>query len=122
MEPTLKISIQDGGKDSKYSLIKFNGEFDKAGYSDVREALDKFLDAFGAKESSINILLFDFSDLKYVNSQGIGVLMEINTKLQELGKKLVIVGMNANVTDIFKTIGMTEIVSTYKNLTTFLDK
>lgn len=123
MENTLKISKGTADKKNAYLSIAFEGEFDKAGYSDIREQLDKSLDSFASAENaSLKTLVFDFSKLKYINSQGIGVLMEIHTKLKELGKALVIVGLNANVKDVFNAIGMNEMVKLYDNMKAFLNK
>ena len=117
MKPNLTIDVKQPPKDKDYQVIVFNGEFDKAGHSEVKEELEKAIEDFSEKN-----LVFDFSGLKFINSEGIGYLMEIHTHLVQRGRKLVIVGVKPNVADVFKAIGIQEVVPIHKDLTTFLNK
>lgn len=116
MQPTLKISIVPL-EDKGYMAVKFDGEFDKAGHGEIREELDKTVKGFSG-----SVIVFDFTNLKFINSEGIGYLMEIHTHLVNRDKKLVIVGMNNHVADVFKTIGISEIIPVYDTLDEFLKK
>ncbi|MFH1284174.1 MAG: STAS domain-containing protein [Candidatus Peregrinibacteria bacterium] len=113
MQPNLTITLEKAEK--KYQVVKFLGEFDKAGHSEIREKLDSAVKDFGGK-----VLVFDFSGLKFINSEGIGYLMEIHTHLVNRDKKLVILGLGAHVKDVFKTIGMSEIIPVFKDMDGFL--
>ena len=115
MEPNLKITIQD--KQDNYQVIEFEGEFDKAGHSNIKEELVAVVKKFDGKA-----LIFNFSRLKFINSEGIGYLMEIHAHLVKLDKRLVIVGLNPNVKDVFNAIGIHEIIPIYSNLDAFLNK
>ncbi len=99
----------------KVDLVKFNGEFDKAGHLEIREQLDELVKGFVGRT-----LVFDFTDLAFINSEGIGYLMEINAYLIENEKRLVFVGLKSNVADVFNAIGMHEIVDIYKNISEVL--
>jgi len=103
MEPNLTITIEPVKDD--HQVVKFTGEFDKAGHSAVKEELEKAIKEFPAKT-----LFFDFAALKFINSEGIGYLMEIHAHLVKNGKELVIVGPNAHVKDVFKAIGLDGVV------------
>ncbi len=92
-------------------LISFEGTFDKAGHSEIRDELDKAVTEFSQKT-----LAFNFSKLSYINSEGIGYLMEVHTHLIQNDKKLVIVGANDNVKDVLNTIGIAEIIPIYEKL------
>ena len=96
MHSNLSIEIEDSAKDEKYQLIKFEGEFDKPGHSSIKEELEKFIKGF----NGVNIV-FDFKKLKFINSEGIGYLMEIHTHLVKDDKQLVIIKLNAHVKDVF---------------------
>ena len=109
MQATLKITIDPLKEDKQ--VIKFDGEFDKAGHSDIRDQLTNVIKNFEGKK-----LIFDFSSMKFINSEGVGYLMEIHTHLIKLDKKLVIVGLNRHVKDVFETIGVHEIISVYDTL------
>ncbi len=116
MQETLTIDIKNF-EDDHYSLITFNGDFDKVGYNEVRDELSGFVKSFSDK-----YLLFDFSKLKFINSEGIGYLMEVHTHLAQRDRKFVIVGPNSHVADVFKTIGISEVVSIYPSVNDFLSK
>ena len=89
----------------------------KAGHSDINDELEGIVKGFEGKN-----LIFDFNRLKFINSEGIGYLMEIHTHLIKKDKKLVIVGLNSHVADVFKTIGINEIIPVYKDLGAFLNR
>lgn len=123
MEPTLKIDVQPLNTDQNYQTILFSGDFDKAGFSEIRESLDKALEDFlGREGEAAKSMIFDFGKLKYINSQGIGVLMEIHAKMAEKDRKLVIIGANDNVKDVFQAIGLNEIIASYDSMDGFLNQ
>lgn len=115
MQANLKISISE--LENNNQIISFDGEFDKAGHSEIAAELDKAVKDFQGTN-----LIFDFTRLKFINSEGIGYLMEIHTHLIKLDKKLVIVGLNSHVRDVFKTIGINEIIPVYETADDFLKK
>ena len=115
MQANLKISISP--LENNNQVISFDGEFDKAGHSEISEELDNAVKDFQGTN-----LIFDFTRLKFINSEGIGYLMEIHTHLIKKDKKLIIVGLNSHVADVFKTIGMNEIIPISDTLDDFLKK
>ena len=117
MKPNLTIEIKKTSDGEDHQVVVFRGEFDKAGHSEIRDELNKFIDEFSAKT-----LVFDFSALKFINSEGIGYLMEIHAHLIQRGRKFVIVKVSANIEDVFETIGLKEVIPLYKDLNEFLKK
>ncbi len=117
MGTNLNIKIEESEKDQSYQVVIFIGEFDKAGHTEIKQELDKIIENFEKKT-----LVFDFKALDFINSEGIGYLMEIHAHLMNRDRKLVIVGVKSNVSDVFKTIGLGEIVSVYDNLKDFLNQ
>ena len=115
MDSTLKIEVKPTDEENKFQIIAFFGEFDKAGYNEVRDELNKSVEGFSAKS-----LVFDFTELRFINSEGIGYLMEVHTHLIQQDKKLVVVGLNAHVKDVFSAIGMKEIVPSFETEEEFL--
>ena len=61
-------------------------------------------------------LIFDFTNLKFINSEGIGYLMEVHSYLMKRDKKLIVVGANSYVKDVFDTIGIDEIITLSPNI------
>ena len=117
MQKNLSIEFSPKSSDDKYDVVNFTGEFDKAGHSDIKSELESVVKSFDKK-----ILVFDFSGLKFINSEGIGYLMEIHAHLMKKDKKLVIVGISSHVEDVFNTIGIQEIISLYPTLKDFKNK
>lgn len=115
MQTNLSITVENLDEDNE--VVKFDGEFDKAGHSEIGDKLDETVKEFTGKT-----LILDFTRLKFINSEGIGYLMEIHTHLIKLDKKLVIVGLNSHVKDVFQTIGINEIITIYDDLASFLKK
>lgn len=114
MGPNLTINIGELTNNS-YKAVSFRGEFDKAGHSDIRERLDECVKSFAGSS-----LIFDFSDLKFINSEGIGYLMEIHTFLIRSDRQLVVVGLNAHIADVFEAIGFQEIIPVFDTIEDFL--
>ena len=117
MGPNLNVTIEEPNKEKNYQIVRFSGEFDKAGHTEVRGHLDDCIENFQSKS-----LIFDFAALKFINSEGIGYLMEIHTHLVQRDKQLVVIGLNSHVKDVFETIGIAEIIPIYSDLDDFLNR
>jgi anti-sigma B factor antagonist len=55
-------------------------------------------------------LLFDFSQLDYISSSGLRVLLTAQKKVNSLGTKMKIVGANDTIKEVFEATGFTEIM------------
>lgn len=117
MPQHLRLDIQAKAADKDYQVVKFIGEFDKAGHSEIKSDLDAVVSGFEGDK-----LFFDFHGLKFINSEGIGYLMEIHTGLANKKKKLVIVGLNAHVADVFNAIGIKDVVDIASSVESYLNK
>ena len=115
MQSHLKMQIEDSTEN--YQIIKLEGEFDKLGHSEIKEDLEKTI-------NNINVpsLIFDFKKLKFINSEGIGYLMEIHTHLIKKDLQLVIINLNSHVKDVFETIGLKEIIPIFSNISDFKNR
>ena len=111
MGPNLKIEFNEANDGDSFQVIMFEGDFDKAGYSEISAKLNAFV-----KEFKLNKLIFDFSKMKFINSEGIGYLMEIHTHLLKNDQHLILVGPNDHVKDVFNTIGIDEVIPVEKTL------
>lgn len=109
MKELLTLNVKQ--LDPKSQIIEFDGEFDKAGLNEIKSNLDTLVKEFlGAN------LIFDFSHLDFINSEGIGYLIEIHSYLINKEKRLIIVGLKNNVKDIFDTVGIEDIIDIYKSI------
>lgn len=55
-------------------------------------------------------LLFDFSQLDYISSSGLRVLLSAQKKINVLGTKMKIIGANDTIKEVFEATGFTEIM------------
>jgi len=115
MNKNLKLDISEVD-DKGFQLVKFIGEFDKVGYDNVRSELNSLVESFSA-----NVLIFDLAQLRFINSEGIGVMMDVSSILSQNSKKLVIVAANNYVNDIFTTMGINDVVESYSDFDSFLN-
>ena len=111
MKPNLTVYIQAPNHEKGYQMVNFSGEFDKAGHSEVRETISKCVNDFQEKD-----LIFDFSNLKFINSEGIGYLMEIHTHLKKHDRRLIVIDLQPQIKDVFDTIGISAVIPVYKDL------
>lgn len=111
MNKTLKVDVGNLNKEKGVLIVKFEGEFDKAGFSHVADELNALV-----KDCPAKILVFDFKNLKFINSEGIGYLMEVHSHLAKVDKRLVVFGVNDHVKDVFKAIGLYDVIEIHESL------
>ncbi|MCK9186061.1 STAS domain-containing protein [Candidatus Gracilibacteria bacterium] len=116
MDRRLILTVEKLGEAGD-TLVKFNGEFDKAGHDEIREELGNVINNFKGIT-----LVFDLGELKFINSEGIGYFMSIHAHLVKDGKKLVLVGPNAHVADVFNTIGIMQIMPVFNTMNDFINQ
>lgn len=116
MNANLKINFSEADKNQNFQVVSFDGEFDKAGFAEIKDELTNFVKSFELKS-----LIFDFSKLKYINSEGIGFLMEVHTHMIQRDRKLVVTNLSANVKDIFTAIGIADIIPIFDSLNDYLN-
>lgn len=116
MQPPLRVEIGDSDSQKDYQVLKFIGELDKAGYMEIHQEVDDIVSKFQLKT-----LVFDFTELKFINSESIGYLVETHSALAKNGKVLALVGADAHVKDVLKAIGISEIIPIYENLQDFIN-
>lgn len=110
---TLEIVLHD--EDERYTRVSFWGNLDSFGLSEKRKEIMGTVDAMSKKW-----LVFDFTDLSFLNSESIGFLMQVNENLMENGKNLVLINAKKNVLDVLQVIGLLETMSYYKDLEEFI--
>ena len=113
----LNLTILPSPNNGKYQVVKFAGDLDKAGLQSIQEKIDALVESF-----SQPYLVFDFSDLNFINSESIGFLTTIHSHLIKNNKSLVLIQAKANVKDVFTVIGLFTFISYYDSLAAFLEK
>lgn len=92
-------------------VIEFHGEIDKATVEMYKNTVTPLID--GDAVALVAKVVFDCSDLKFINSEGIGLLMSYHTKLSKREKKIILAGLQPNVKDIFDLIGLTKLIPVF---------
>jgi stage II sporulation protein AA (anti-sigma F factor antagonist) len=110
----INITFQDvneAGKNLK--LVTFNGQLDETNVDNEAQQIYRVIEEMAEPN-----LLFDFAGLEYMNSKSIGYVTDWYTKVMTKNGKIVIARPRANILDILKVVGITQIVNIYDNLDT----
>ncbi len=104
-EPKLHLTLEPFDAERSAQVVRLEGEFDKLGLASVREQLDMLTQNFIGKR-----LIFDLSNLVFINSEGIGYLIGAYTHVANIGGAFYIAGAKAHVQDVFEALGLWNIV------------
>ena len=86
-------------------LVRLCGELDHHTAAKVKEEVDRMI----LSTNAVNII-FDFSDLLFMDSSGIGVIMGRYKKVRTLGGRVAAFGVNAQVLRIMEMSGIDKII------------
>jgi anti-sigma B factor antagonist len=79
-------------------------------------AENTLMDAFAqASNGNISAILLNFSDLDYMNSSGIGLLVTLLIRTQRQKQKLIAYGLSEHYQEIFKLTRLDEAIGIYTN-------
>jgi len=90
-------------------LVKFVGQLDE---TNIEEQAKKI---YQIMEGEVKNLVFDFSELTYLNSKSIGYIADWQQKISQKGGKIVIVAAKENIFDILDVVGLTNIITIVDN-------
>ena len=100
----IKYSLED-----KNSIIELNvPELDHHITNEVRDGIDNVLNSRPIKN-----IIFDFKNIRFMDSSGIGVIIGRYKKIANDGGKVSVINVNARVKKIFDLSGMNKIISIY---------
>lgn len=81
------------------ALIEISGQLDTNSAQDLAEQLTPLLEDAGKQ------ITLDFSNLEYISSSGLRVLLMLNKKAKEKGGDVNIIGMKENILQLFQIVG-----------------
>ncbi|WP_432408769.1 anti-sigma F factor antagonist [Wukongibacter sp. M2B1] len=90
-------------------IVYLDGELDHHSTEEVREDIDNAIDS-----KNIQNLIFELSDMKFMDSSGIGVVIGRYKKIDKLGGKVGVVNSNPHVDRIFQMAGIFKIIHKYE--------
>ncbi|PIV90646.1 hypothetical protein COW46_02400 [Candidatus Gracilibacteria bacterium CG17_big_fil_post_rev_8_21_14_2_50_48_13] len=100
------------GNDKQVFVIQFKGELDESNIDNTAKEVYKLLD-----ESANDLpVLFDFSELGYMNSKSIGYLSDWYTRLGEKGSELLVAAAPENIMDILQTVGLDNFIRMFPSV------
>ena len=94
---------------SKTNMVSIRGEIDI--YS-----IEKFRDSIEEKiKTQASEIILDCSELSYMDSTGMGVLIELRNKTKELGQKIIMMNPRPNIRKLLALTGVDEIIEIVDN-------
>ena len=92
-------------KEDKQLIFKINEDIDECCAQKIRRRLDNEIERYMPKE-----ILFDFSDVSFMDSAGIGLLIGRYKLANMLGGKVEVANLNTSVKKIFEMSGIFKII------------
>ena len=102
MSLNIKSNYENNSNEWIFSL---NGELDLSTANKLKDNLYKSV------EEKLSDVVIDMTNLEYIDSTGIGVLVGLMKKLRTQGKDIKISNAKDNVKRIFKITGIDQIIS-----------
>lgn len=93
--------------DSQGCVLKLAGEIDLCCMPELRAALE----AEAATHSTM--LIVDLSEVTFIDSSGLSVLIGCWRKMREQGKKLAVVGAQGEVLEVFRLTRLDDLIALY---------
>lgn len=95
----------------KTLIVGISGELDHHSSEAIRIKIDNKIDELG-----IMNLIIDFSEVNFMDSSGIGVVIGRYRRITECGGKLSIVNLKPQIRKVFELGGLFSIIKEYKNI------
>ncbi len=110
MDTQIELQISDLDRVPHGKLVKFVGDLDA---TNVEATLDQVTRLI--RDGYVN-LVSDFSNLRYVNSTGLGILLHFTKTAKEKNGCFKIASVNDNVYEIIEIIGANTLLDIYENV------
>lgn len=107
----LKISEKDG-----HVLVKVTRDIMMSNSMEFSEEFEK------VNALSPETLAIDLGDVQFVDSSGIGILINLVTEIREKGTEISVFNMHKSLFSVFKLSGMQNIMELYKTSEEFYEK
>lgn len=105
--PTANLTMNVRRPNDKACVIEIHGEV-------TAFAENALMDAYSqASNGSTKAVILDFSDLDYMNSSGIGLLVTMLIRANRQNQQMMAVGLNEHYRQIFQLTRLDEAISIY---------
>jgi anti-sigma B factor antagonist len=104
-EMTLNLDVREAGNEAR--IVDVRGDITAA-------SEDALMDAFvRAGGDGVRAVVLNFSELEYMNSGGIGLLVTLLVRANRTKQKLLAFGLNEHYTQIFELTRLDEAIGIY---------
>lgn len=93
-------------------IVTLVGELDHHNAEIVRMKIDNKIDELGSRN-----VIFDFDEVNFMDSSGIGVVMGRYKKLSVTGGKACVINLKPQIKRVFELSGLFKIIPEYKDIT-----
>lgn len=100
----LNFTISNGPTD-EVKVFHLSGEMDESSIESFKSSIEVYFE-----DANIKTIIFDLSDLEFINSKGIGYLVYVHTHLAKNSKDIILSSAKENVMDIISLVGLTTII------------
>lgn len=98
---TINISSE-----SEYILVTLKGHLDGSQTGPVSQKIGLALTPNDSEEGITTNLIIDISNLSYISSGGLGILLAFHRKVKEAGRRMIICNPSPMVAGLLDTTGM----------------
>lgn len=106
----LQVAIADGPKEGT-KKVSLTGEMDEVSIDTLKTQIDPILN-----DLNIKSVVFDLTNLEFINSKGIGYLVSIHTHLSKDQRSLILAAANEAVMDVISLVGLTTIIKYFNTV------
>ena len=118
------IGRKEGIKDMKVDfvrkgsalIVQLQGEIDHHAAAEIRTKVDTYITG-----SNVEVLIMDFSNIHFMDSSGIGMVMGRYQNMKRLGGSFCIVGVQQGIKRILEMSGLLGFVPVYETQEDFLE-
>ena len=101
---------------NKTIIIWISGEIDHHAAKELRRQTESAMTEMGGKN-----IIFDFAQVTFMDSSGIGMMIGRYKQLQALGGKLAISSANEKITEIIQLSGLSKLLPVFATINEALD-
>lgn len=102
----LKFELKD-----KTLVAEINGEIDHHTSVNMREKIDKEID-----RNFIKNIIFDFKDVSFMDSSGVGMVIGRYKKIEKLNGKVGIINLTPQIERVFEISGLFKIMNKFNSV------
>lgn len=111
MNEPLTVSIKTIANMPQVIVVELTGDFDSTAQNNLQSVETQV-----QKATENGHFIFDLSRIRFLNSYAIGQLVGWRNALNEKNSKVLVIGADKNVAEIFNILGITSLFELYENL------